>query len=472
VWTGAGGSRRKPNLPLVAVFGLLVVLAAVAPGGGRILDRAVLAACLVVLAVVQWTVDWRPLVVALVVWLAILGVLRRLLTELTDRTGTDGLLLVAPAVLGLLMLSAMREGAFERRSRLTTAVLALGALSLAGVANVSQVPLIAGVVGLMFVLVPQTAFWTGRVLSDAALRTALRVFAALALLAAIYGMLQTFTGLLPWDRRWVAEAGYMALNVGGVIRPFGISSSSAEYAVVLSVGAVCWLALPLWSRWVRLPAAALLLTALVLASSRSFVVMLVIALALMGAARLRVGGATAVALAALAIGLIPALAAVAVPSTQGTSAATSALLEHQAEGLADPLDPEKSTAVGHALIAGEGLLVALQHPFGLGTGAINMGTKFGGEQVQTEVDVSNVAVAFGPIGLLVFVVVVGIGMVRAYRTASGARNPLALAALGILVATSNHWLNGGMYAVAWLPWLVLGWLDRPASEYGQEGSGR
>ena len=44
------------------------------------------------------------------------------------------------------------------------------------------------------------------------------------------------------------------------------------------------------------------------------------------------------------------------------------------------------------------------------------------------------------------------------------RDGLALAALGVVTLTALQWLNGGQYAVAVLPWLVLGWADRPRME--------
>jgi hypothetical protein len=359
------------------------------------------------------------------------------------------------------------RGALSRRSGLTTAVLALGGLTVLAGLNVGHAPLLAGVAGLLFVLVPQLAFWPGRVLPDDVLHTALRVFAGLALAVAGYGLWQTYAGLLPWDRRWVAESGYQALNVGGSIRAFGTSASAAEYASVLAVGIVCWLVLPVASRWVTAGAVGVLGTALVLASSRGPVVLLIVALVVVGAARLAVPGTTAIAVAAAAVVLIPVVASMLVPHTAAASA-TSPLVAHQVHGLANPFDAESSTLLGHAALARDGLASAIHHPFGQGIGVITLGVKFGGSAVQTEADLSNVAVAFGATGVVAFLAVFCLGLARAYRTASRTRTPLALAALGVLVVTTNQWLNGGMYAVAWLPWLLLGWLDRPPRTAGTE----
>jgi len=377
---------------------------------------------------------------------------------------------VAPAVLGLLFVTAVRGGALSRRSALTTAVLALSVLTILEVANLGSAPLVASVAALMFVLAPQLAFYLGRVLPDGTLSAALRLIKSLAVLAALYGLLQTFSGLPAWDHRWVVEAGYEALNVGGAIRPFGTSASSAEYTSLLAIGVVCWVAQPFRPRWAAAVAVVVLGTALVLASARGAVVMLVLALVFVAAARRSVAGGGAVLVAAGAIGLISFLASVLLPHAAGDSG-TSALLEHQAGGLANPFDPSHSTLGLHWSMMLDGLTSVTDHPFGLGVGVLSIaGAKFGGEYVATEVDVSNVAVAFGPIGLITFLAVSVLGLVRAYRTASRTHAPLALAALGILIVTGNNWLNGGMYAVAWLPWLVLGWLDRPTSD-SVEGTG-
>jgi hypothetical protein len=179
----------------------------------------------------------------------------------------------------------------------------------------------------------------------------------------------------------------------------------------------------------------------------------------------------ALVLTAAVMVLVSVVAAVLTPHTGGTSS-SSRLLQHQLSGLANPFDPQASSLLGHVEIFRTALSSAPQYPFGRGIGVISMGVKFGGTGAQTEADLSNVAVAFGPLGVVVFLSVLVLGLVRAYRVATMTRAPLALAALGILIATGNQWLNGGMYAIAWLPWLVLGWLDRPAPVRQAEGNAR
>ena len=91
------------------------------------------------------------------------------------------------------------------------------------------------------------------------------------------------------------------------------------------------------------------------------------------------------------------------------------------------------------------------------------GSKFGGLAKGTEIDPSNVAVALGLPGLVAYLVVLVAGMLRVYGIAARRRDGVAFAALGVLAVTAGQWLNGGQYAVAVLPWLILGWADRPTT---------
>lgn len=407
---------------------------------------------------------------ALLVWLAGLGLLRRVVSLASPVAGVDPLLLVGPIALAVLALAAVRRGAFRGPTRLSRAVQILSALTLVGALNPLQGSLTAGVVGLLFMLVPLLAFWVGRECDDRTMTRALSLIAALAVPAALYGLGQVFRGFPPWDAAWIRSFGYTALNVRGVLRPFSTFSNAAEYAFFLGIALVVWLGFGL--RPLRIPATALAVPLLAVAvfyeASRGIVVLLAVTVGLMAAARSRVPFGAGALVGVATVGVLLAVLPRWVPTTAGDQAG-SGLVAHQLQGLARPLDPEESTLPGHIRLMGVGLGSALRNPIGYGPGAVSMaGSRFGGLVFGTEVDPSNAAVALGLPGLAAYLVALVEGFRRAYRLASRRRDALSLAALGILSVTFLQWLNGAQYAVAPLVWLALGWVDSSSGRGGPD----
>ena len=154
--------------------------------------------------------------------------------------------------------------------------------------NPLQGGLLVGFGGLLFLFVPMLAFWVGRSLADdATLRHLLGLLASLSVITGIYGLVQQFAGFPSWDQRWINTNGYTALNVGnGVIRAFGTFSSAQEYGAFLSIGIVILTArLGSTRRLYLVPhllGIGVVATALVLESSRTPVVLTVVALGAMG----------------------------------------------------------------------------------------------------------------------------------------------------------------------------------------------
>jgi hypothetical protein len=407
----------------------------------------------------------RSLLYGLVVWLVALGFVRRLAAEFSPAPQSDPLLLVEGAAVGILLIVAAARGAFANLTALAKAVLVLGLLLVLGAVNPLGGSLVSGLGSLYLILIPMLAFWVGRsICDDRTLATILGLVASLAVAAGVYGLAQTFNGFPSWDAAWISTGGYEALNVGGATRAFGPFSSASEYAIFLGIGFVAWLAFGF--RLVRLPfavgAVALLATAIFYESSRGIIFTLVFAVALMVAALRRLPIAISAALAAAALLAVPFVtrSVASFPTVSGTDPG-SALAAHQIQGLSSPLSSQDSTLGAHFSLFTNGLRSAITNPVGLGIGSVTIaGSKYGAETVSTEVDPSNAAVALGIPGLIAYLAVVGIAFFNAYSLASRRRDALAIAALGVLVITLLQWLNGGQYAVAFLVWLVLGWVDR------------
>jgi hypothetical protein len=409
----------------------------------------------------------RSLLFVLVGWLAVLGLARRVASIEFAPGHTDPLLLVEPVAVAVLLLAALARRGLAMRSTLSKVTPALALLMLAGALNPAQGGLAIGFAGLLFLLVPICGFWIGRAFcDDATYRRILGLVAVLGVLAAVYGLSQTFIGFHSWDESWIRNQGYAALSVGGVIRAFGTFSSASEYGSFVGIALLVWLfrGVRPARAWVAWPIVAVLAAALLYESSRGIMFKLPIALVLVLAARAGKPLTLSLAGAATAIVLLPVVVSSLVPAPSA-GASTSPLLQHQFSGIANPLNPSSSTLSVHASLVGNGLRTALHDPVGLGTGAITIaGQKFGGKVQNTEADPSNAAVAFGVPGVIAYVVLLWAAFGQAYRLATRRRDALSLVALGLLVVTLLEWLSGGQYAVAFLVWLTLGWIDRASDE--------
>jgi hypothetical protein len=404
------------------------------------------------------------LLFGLVVWLTALGFLRRTLNVISPTPHADLLLLVGPVAFAVLFIAAAKRGAFHDRSRLASAVLVLNVLMVVGALNPLQGSLSTGFAGLLFVLVPTLAFWVGRGLcDDRSIAIVLKLFAVLSLLAAAYGFMQTFAGFPSWDAAWIEvhRTDYLALAIHGIPRAFASFSAPAEYVTFLAIGLIVWATFGLTPVLapVAMGAIAVLGVAIFYEGSRGVVVSTLVALSVMVGARAGVRLKWSVGLAAILILLLPYVVGHFV--TANSAGYSSPFVARQVQGLQNPTDPASSSLRSHINLVRQGIHSARLEPVGKGSGAVTLaGLKFGGGDSSTEADPSNAAVAWGLPGLLVYLLILIEALRRGYRFASLRRDWMAAAAIAIIVVTVPQWLNGGLYAVAFLPWLLLGWIDR------------
>jgi hypothetical protein len=469
--------RARPSLE--AAGGQLGLLAVLVVAGATVavpaLTRPVLTVALATTFGVLAIVRPHRSLLALFAWLLVLGSVRRIVTGVSPAGETDLLLLVGPVALVSLVVASKPLRAHLVPTRLSQAVLVLSVVVFASALNPAQGSLLAGVAGLLFTFLPMLAFWIGRSLPDRVLLRLLQLVVVGGIGAAIYGLFQQFVGFPWWDVRWVAEAeadGYISLNVGnGITRAFASFASSQEYAAVLMLGIV--LAGVFHAR--RLPVFLLLAgpmaVALVVTGSRTPIVLVLMTGGLLVATRLRLPLPLVVAAGAACFVLV-FVGASHLAQTTATSGTAAPFVDRQLEGLANPLDAEKSTATAHYGYFVEGVRAAFTDPIGHGLGVISVaGSKFGGDAKLTEYDPSNMAVAAGLPGLLAYLAVALLGLRNAYRLARARPGPLALAAFGVLLVMFTQWMNGGLYAISMLPWLALGWADRQGAASDRGGPG-
>lgn len=455
-------SKRLVDLvPAVVVVGCGVVAGTLA--SSPTMSRIALGAGGVAVAAAFALRSPRATLYLLAGWLVVLGTVRRLTTGFVGiGPSLDPLLAIGPLAFAVLAFLAFRAGAFAAPTRLTRAVVVLTVVLAASALNPLQGGLPVGLGGAAAVVIPMLAFFVGRSwVHEETLSRLLGLIAALSVPAAAYGLYQAFFRFPSWDQRWIDNQGYAALNVGGVIRPFGSFASGQEFGLYCAIGllivvAFCRRTTVIWF----LPVTALLVTAVWYESSRTIIVFLVLAVALTAAARLGWSPVRGLAATLLVLACLPWMVGRLTPAP-GSQDSRRVLQEHQVAGLRDPFG-ERSTLPVHIELAGRGVASVVRNPLGSGVGAVTGAAgKFGGSVAGTEVDIGNAGVAGGVLGLAAYLTVLVLGVRRVYGLAAARRDGIALASLGILVVPGLQWLNGGLYAVIWLPWLVLGWADRP-----------
>lgn len=440
------------------VVGMAALSFALAMGKGR---DAIAAAVVVLLTGIAARAPRIAIGVTLV-YLAVLGDVRRALIGLVGWQPRDPLLLVGP-ILALLLAVPALLSRNRPRSRLQVLVTALLILMALQMFNPRQGGLAVGVAGALFYVVPLLWFFAGRAYGDSrTLQTVIfRLVPAIAVPAAMLGVYQAFFGWLPFEKRWLSLAGYAALHVGSRLRPISFFTSSSEYEVFVVAAAVTTAALGLRHRRTWFLLALPLAAAGFLAGSRTVMVMGTFTIALLWASLARRRGfwwpRFAVALAIVVGGGYWALTQV---SSVNAGPATS-FVEHQTQGLLHPLNNKTSTATEHVGLVMRGLYRGLRNPLGDGLGSTTLAAnRFGGINYSTEVDLTNVVVSLGVLGGVMYLVVIVMVVLAAARHWWRARSVLALAVLGLLVVTLGNWLSGGQYALGALIWFTIGAQDR------------
>lgn len=410
-------------------------------------------------------------IVAAVVYLAVLGDYRRYVAHFEGFPANDPLLLVGPAAALFLLGRALLDRGIGASTILSKLLIVLMLLMTVEIFNPLQGGLAVGVAGALFYLAPLLWFWVGRTYADREVMQffMFRVLVTLGAVAAVWGLYQTYFGLLGFEREWVEQSGYQALQISDqVVRSIGFFTSSAEFQRCLIVTSVI-----VWTAWVirRSPLIVLLpltLLTIFLSAARGPVVMVIGASVLVWAISAR-NTVTWAPRFALAGALGAAMLVMLLTFVQATSfgGRLAPIVNRQVEGLLNPTDPSKSTAVGHAELIKAGLLAGFVLPAGMGLGATTLAaSKYGGQAASTELDLSNVMVSLGILGGVLYVVIVAAAVAAALRWWKRERSDVALATVGVLTGTVGGWLIGGEYSMVAIVWFCIGVMDR-LSERGR-----
>ena len=403
-------------------------------------------------------------------YVSLLGGIRRWLVPALGWTSADPLLLVAPTLVSVNFLNMLLTRRVPTDTRLARSLLWLLAIMFLEIFNPLQGSLSVGLAGVLFTIVPVLWYYYGKQSgSEALLRRLLAAVVGIALLGALYGLYQTYFGLIPSEKEWLElnKTNYNAIYVTDtVFRVFSFFTSSQEYMQVVSIGMVV-----LWAAFLRGARLALLpipfLGAMIFLSSQRGAVLItlfacMVVWAVQGRSVLAWGPRFALALILAAGGLTWSLEQ-AHEQTYDTH--TQALVTHQVNGLLASSDPNRraSTAGTHAAMAAMGVVEGFRVPIGRGLGSTTIASSKFDESSgngSTEVDVSDAFAALGFAGGLIYLGVIFFvlsGVIQLWRMT---RSFTSLATLGVLVANIGHWLHGGSYAATMVVWFLIGGMER------------
>ncbi|WP_040952937.1 hypothetical protein [Gorillibacterium massiliense] len=403
--------------------------------------------------------------IAMFILLPILGFIRRALIPFAGWSGFDPIVAIVPGMVCFFGFNYYYERFFRKQlelddSKFFSLVRWLLFVHIMQVFNPMQGSLLAGMAGAMFYITPLMWMTLSRQhFSEKMMIRFIKVIPIIACILALYGLKQIYLGFYSFEITWMNMTNYSSLNVQGMMRAISTFTSANEYAQFLSISAViCW-AFMLKANSSKLPfllPLPLLFYAIFMTSQRGAALTTMIAISLLSilSARTR-KSRTIVTIVTL---LITTGAYIAIININPND---NALIAHQVDGLANPLDDEHSTVGLHWKIIMDGFVRGLTNPlgYGLGTGSI-AGAKLGSGVIGTEVDLTNILISDGIIGFVLYFFIIVKGLKSAYRLYKLDNSPLSFAIWGILISTIGGWCIGGNYSTAALIWICIGYMDR------------
>lgn len=467
-------SEAPPRGPSPAAFQLGVVIA-IALAVGALSSASPLIGRLVVGVIGMFifaiiAISNRVAAVCLIiVWLALLGFLRRLLIPFVGWSEIDPLLLVGPGAAVVLMYVGRHAAAKVPRTMLSSTVLFLALWTVGQIFNPYERDFMVALQASIFYLPPLLWFFVGRGLdADAHDKVLLTMFWVSIPVVAL-GMFHSLVGFLPFELTWLGVSGQSAAVFlpGFRVRPFSTLVSPQEYGYFLSF-LICYLtarvAHPDKHRIWLFGYLGLAWIALFLQASRSIFLLTLVAVATVLVVRSR-SIAALIGLFAVATALVLfSLATEAAPSEvreergearSGDQGNPDVLVQHQVSGL---VDPSSSTFSLHMRLIERSIQDAFRRPLGAGISRGTIAEKNADPTANTsaESDLPNVMAGLGlPAGIaLILLYLAGFAAVFYLEL----RHPSVrhLAWLGILVAATNQWLNGALYSVSSTLFLILG----------------
>lgn len=407
-------------------------------------------------------------ILAVFAYLVLLGDIRRITTQIAGYRALDPLLLVGAGFAVYFALPLLLR--VRLTDSLSKGMMALMAVMFLQIFNPKQGPISVGFSGALFAIVPVLWFWIGRrYASDRAIELLLyRVLLPLGAACAVLGLCQTYIGFFSWEEEWAKSFGSAYLLNNGSMRPFGFSSSAAEYGHLLLIASIIACAGILTKRRIDIIFLPLFGAAMVLAAMRGPIVTTVFGAAVMWAVRgkdarvwlpklvfaLSLGFALVFYSASSASDSAPSATPSANAAPKGSAAAAQSRVT---EGLAHPFEAKHSTAGLHFQLFLAGIARGFTNPTGDGLGSTTLGSvKFGGVGYSSEVDISDAFMSLGFLGGLLYIFVIFETFRRFPAFLRSGPQSARLPVAGLLAALLGGWLAVGQYGTAPIVFFCLG----------------
>ncbi|MFP7473332.1 hypothetical protein SFC55_20200 [Niallia taxi] len=406
------------------------------------------------------------IVIILIIYLALMGLIRRALIPVAGWSSFDPLLILGPSITVVMALSLFWE---NKKSSLIVSpkpdnlMITLFVIGCIQMVNPLSGGLTSGLIASMYIIIP----WLWYFLSfykfkQENIGTIFNVIEVIGTAIAGYGLYQTFYGILPFEQQWVDITGYAALYLAeDTVRAIGTFPSAQEFVFFTMITfMVGFSKLVTTKRYItHLPVVLITLLSIFFASSRTIIffialgILVVLVLSKKTILAKLITGIVAIAafyfIWSSLTHLNPAWFGKAEPA-----------VSHMIEGLIDPL-AEDQTGIGHIERFIDGLYSIFTNPIGHGIASITKAAdkSASAEAMSTEIDISNMIVAMG-IGGIVYSLVILTTLYKTIYLALLNRSTETLCTIGIFIGGFGTWINGGFYTAPIVIWLLVGWVHQ------------
>ena len=459
-------------MELGILFLALFVVGRLSISSGNV--RGLIFVSLLTLTLAMLAIVKERIIIFLLIYLAFMGLIRRALIPIASWNSFDPLLILGPSITIVVAISLFWEIKNqngikkEKPDKLMVILFIIGFVQMFNPYSGSPV---SGFVAAIYIIVPWLWYFIAFYkFKQKDIGVILNIVEVIGTMIALYGIYQTFFGILPFEQMWVDLTGYAALYLApDTVRAIGTFPSAQEFVYFTMITFMIGFTKIVLKKnyMMHLPVVLITLLSIFFASSRTVIFFIVLAIFMVlivskkTMLRKAITGIVSITILfsiwSLLPYLNPALFGVAEPAVQ-----------HMVEGLVDPLS-EEQTGLGHIERVVEGIKTIITNPVGHGIASVTKAADKSGnmDAMSTEMDLSNMIVALG-IGGVVYILVVINTIYKLIKLISIQRNIEFIMTLGILVGGIGNWVNGGFYTTPIITWLLVGWVHKQYSNYRGE----